>query len=116
MSSAVATKRKASYVRRAELDDVLERIADLEDAMHIKKIEVRNEPKLPIELADRMIAGESPVRIWREHAGLSLNALAKKAKIPASYLSEIENGKKPGSVAAYRKLASVLGVTIDDLV
>jgi transcriptional regulator with XRE-family HTH domain len=33
-----------------------------------------------------------------------------------AYLSEIETGKKPGSVAALKRLAKVLGVDIDDLV
>lgn len=31
------------------------------------------------------------------------------------YLSEIETGKKPGSVRAYRALAGALGLSVDDL-
>jgi len=63
----------------------------------------------------RLLAGESPVRIWREKRGLTQRALAAAAAIPAGYLSEIEAGKKPGSVAAYRALAKTLAVPMEDL-
>ncbi|MEI9888221.1 MAG: helix-turn-helix transcriptional regulator [Rhizomicrobium sp.] len=64
----------------------------------------------------RILAGEHPVAIWREYRGFELNALAKRAKLSASYLSEIESRNKPGSVSAMRSLAKALGVNIDDLV
>jgi hypothetical protein len=38
------------------------------------------------------------------------------AAIPSGYLSEIESGKKPGNVAAYRALAKTLAVSMEDLV
>jgi DNA-binding XRE family transcriptional regulator len=66
--------------------------------------------------AKRLLAGESPLRIWREKRGLTQRALAAAAAIPAGYLNEIERGKKPGSVAAYRALATTLAVPIEDLV
>ena len=66
--------------------------------------------------AKRLLAGESPVRIWREKRGLTQRALAAAAAIPAGYLNEIERGKKPGSVAAYRVLATTLAVAIEDLI
>ena len=65
--------------------------------------------------AKRLLAGESPVRIWREKHGMTQRALAAAA-IPAGYLSETESGKNPGSVAAYRALAMVLTVPMEDLV
>jgi class 3 adenylate cyclase len=66
--------------------------------------------------AKRLLAGESPVRIWREKRGLTQRALAAAAAVPAGYLSEIEGRKKPGSVAAYRALAKTLAVPMEDLV
>jgi DNA-binding XRE family transcriptional regulator len=66
--------------------------------------------------AKRLLAGESPLRIWREKRGLTQRALAAAAAIPAGYLNEIEKGKKPGSVAAYRTLATALAVPIEDLI
>ncbi len=54
--------------------------------------------------------------IWRERRKLTLSALARSSGVRMSYLSEIEAGKKPGSVDTYRKAAPALGVDIDDLV
>ena len=39
-----------------------------------------------------------------------------KADVPQGYLSEIENRKKPGSVAAFRALSKALEIPIDNLV
>ena len=110
--------KKAESVTRAEYEALRDRLEDVEDILHMRAIEAKSDPRnlLPIEMVDRMIAGEHPIHVWREHRGLRLNALARKAGIPASYVSEIENGKKPGSVAAYRALADALGVSLDDLV
>jgi transcriptional regulator with XRE-family HTH domain len=41
--------------------------------------------------------------------------LAEQAAMNPGYLSEIETGRKPGSVKALAKIARVLGVTIEDL-
>jgi DNA-binding XRE family transcriptional regulator len=70
---------------------------------------------LPVELVERMIAGESPVRIWREHRGLTGRDLAVAAGVSAAYLSEIEAKKKPGSVVALVALAKMLQVGVEDL-
>ena len=71
---------------------------------------------IPADLFRRVLVGEHPVKVWREYRGFGLNALAKEAKLSASYLSEIEKRVKPGSVSAMRSLAKVLDVTLDDLV
>ncbi len=56
------------------------------------------------------------MRVWREHRGLGVNALARAANISAPYLSEIENGSKPGSAAVLKKIASALEIDLDELV
>lgn len=71
---------------------------------------------LPVALYRRIRAGEHPVRVWREHRGLGLNALARNAGMSAPYLSEIENGTKPGSTAAMKKIAAALEIDLDELV
>ncbi|MFG1395163.1 helix-turn-helix domain-containing protein [Xanthobacter agilis] len=90
------------------------------DAAAVRQFKERlaagEEELLPAAIADRMLAGESPVRVWREHRGLSAPELAGQAGITQPYLSQIENGKREGGIETMRKLASVLGVIIDDLV
>ncbi|MBX9699992.1 MAG: helix-turn-helix transcriptional regulator [Acetobacteraceae bacterium] len=78
--------------------------------------EAVREDCLPMDQAMRILAGESPVRVWRERRGITQSALAETAGVGVSYLSEIESGRKPGSVAALRKLAGALRLALDDLV
>ena len=71
---------------------------------------------LPAAVIRRLAAGEAPLRVWRAHCGLSLRALAVTAGISAAMLSEMETGKKEGSVRTLLALARALGVDMDDLV
>ena len=71
---------------------------------------------VPADLVRRIAAGEHPVRVWRDHRGMTGSALAAAAGIAGSYLSAIENGKKPGSINAMKRIAGALGVDLDDLV
>ena len=77
--------------------------------------EAAREDDLPVELVERLLAGESPVRIWREQRGMTQRALAEAAGVSPAYLSEIESGVKPGSSGALRKVAGILDVMIEDL-
>lgn len=87
IDSPVAQTEDTVTLRRADFEMMLESVEDAED----------------------------PVRIWREQRGLSLQLLARQADIARSYLVEIEGQKKPGSVAAYRRLAKAQSVAVDDL-
>jgi mRNA-degrading endonuclease RelE of RelBE toxin-antitoxin system len=103
---------------RSEYEALIERLEDLEDAARLRAFEAREDKAdgLPAALVRRMLAGEHPVRIWREHRGLSMQDLAGKAEVAQSYISEIETGKKPGSLVSMKALATALGVTVDDLI
>jgi DNA-binding XRE family transcriptional regulator len=102
---------------RAEYEALVARVEDLEDALSLRAAEVRGPTVdgLPVELVERMLAGEHPVRIWREHRGLTARALASRAKVDPAYLSQIETGKKPGSVKALRALARALSLDLEDV-
>lgn len=71
---------------------------------------------IPASVVKRLVDGENPVRVWREHRGLTAKALAAASGISAAFVSEIESGKKEGSVSALKRLATALGVSIDDIV
>ena len=70
---------------------------------------------VPEDVVAALVAGENPVRVWRRHRGLSAKALAEQAGISAAYLSEIEAGKKEGSLASLKAIAGALGVDLDDI-
>jgi transcriptional regulator with XRE-family HTH domain len=55
------------------------------------------------------------LRNSRRERGLSLQELATRAAVSASFISQIENGKSRPSVATLFALATSLGVPVDDL-
>lgn len=71
---------------------------------------------VPADVAKRLIAGESPLRVWREHRSLTQAALAVSANVNRVQIADIEAGRSTGSVQTLRKLADGLHVTIDELV
>jgi DNA-binding Xre family transcriptional regulator len=73
-------------------------------------------PDVPIEIVDRLLAGEHPIRVWRAHRSLTQQALADRVGMSAAMLSEMETGKREGRLAVIRRLADALGVSVDDLV
>ena len=75
-----------------------------------------DEELVPFELAERIVAGVHPIRVWREYRGMTASNLATESGIAQSYLSDIETGKKPGSVKALKRIATALGIAVDDLI
>lgn len=73
------------------------------------------EELVPAEIADRLVAGESPVRVWRTHRGLTVRQLAERCGLSQAYLSQIEAGKRAGSAATLAAVAAALGIGVDDL-
>lgn len=106
-------------LRRADYEALVREAEDAADAAQIREVERRvdagEEEYVPVAVTKRLMAGEVPVRVWREQRGLSARALAVEAGISSGYLSQIETGKKPGSFDAMAKLARALGVTMEDL-
>ena len=76
----------------------------------------RDQERVPIELVDRLLAGENPVKVWRDHRGLSQRDLAARAGLNFAYLSQVETGARNGSIQTMKKLAEALGVDLDDLI
>jgi DNA-binding XRE family transcriptional regulator len=102
----------ADYVR---LLDIAEDKADALAAQAAEERRRAGEEYLPIEMVDRILAGESPLRVWRQYRGLTLAELALSTGTWKSALSAIENGKAQGKLALWRALAKALDVSIGDI-
>nr|WP_246553316.1 helix-turn-helix transcriptional regulator [Sphingopyxis soli] len=105
--------------RGSTLDSFLrsEGIADLSAYDGAKTALAAGEEELvPADYAKRLIAGESPLRVWRELRGLSQVKLAAVSGVNRVQIADIEVGRGKGSVETVRKLADALGVRVDDLV
>lgn len=70
---------------------------------------------VPEEIADRLLAGHNPIRVWRRYRGLTQAALANAAGVPQSEISAIESGTRAGALKTHRAIAKALGLTLDDL-
>src|SRR3954447_693376 len=112
----IAQDANTVTLRRSEYEALVERFEDVSDIAALNDLDARLASSGTEALADylsqdsveRLIEGESPVRIWREHRGLSARALAEPAGVTPSYHSEIETGRKPGSLDAVSKIARAL--------
>jgi len=103
-------------ISRAEYEALLQAREDLEDYLAVEAHVANPEEGVPGSFVKRMLDGESLVRLWREHRGLTQAALSEASGVNRVQIAEIEAGRKTGSVKTLRKLADALGVTIDDLV
>jgi DNA-binding XRE family transcriptional regulator len=98
------------------LRDAAENLADLRAHDRAMAAIARGDEELvPEVFAKRLIAGESPLRVWRELRGLTQAALATASGVNRVQIANIESGAKSGSIATLRKLADALGIAMDDL-
>ena len=106
-----------SYAEWQRMKATLEDFDDAVDAAVAKRI--LEDPKtewVPGEVVERLVEGQNPIRVWREHRGLSQAALAARAKLPQQTISMLENGRRKGTLDQVRRLAEALSVGLDDLV
>ncbi len=116
----IAETADSVTLSRADFEALAELVADaqdLADADAVKARLVAGETELfPFEVAERILDGDHPVTVLREHRGFTARSLAEAASLAPSYLSEIENAKKPGSFDAMARIAGALNVPLDLLV
>ncbi len=99
-----------------KLMDDAEMLADVEAYDAVKgRIERGEDELIPLEITERRIAGESPVKIWREYRELTQEGLAKASRVSRVMIAAIESGRKTGGVATLKRLAAALRVDLDNL-
>ena len=98
--------------------EIISLLDDTEDCSAIDRalIEDKAGETVPSEAANAILNGVPPLRAWRKCRGFTLDSLAERVGVSKGYLSQIENGRKPGTLGILRRISIVLSVTIDDLV
>ena len=98
------------------LQAAAEDLADLQSYDRAKAALAAGEEELiPVEYVNRLLNGENALRVYRDLRGLTQAALAAKAGVNRVMVTEIETGRKQGSVTTLRSLANALNVALDDL-
>jgi antitoxin component HigA of HigAB toxin-antitoxin module len=107
-----------AYLVPADLwERVKEIVEDAEDAAaYAAAVAGDDGIRYPAAVAMAMAEGTHPVKAWREHRGLTQQALADAAGVSKPFVSQIEGGKRAGTAATLRKLAVALGVPMAALV
>ena len=70
----------------------------------------------PADIAKRLVAGDHPVKVYRQYRGMTQADLARSINISAMYLSQIETGNRGGSTKVISAIAKALSVDIEDLI
>jgi DNA-binding XRE family transcriptional regulator len=110
---------KHALIPIAEYDRL---IADLEDrsdlraAINAEQSRHDGEEYLPLEMVDRLLAGEAPLRVWRKHRRLKQLELAAISGVGNGQISMIEKGGRSASLETWQRLAKALSVDLDDIV
>ena len=99
-------------VPEEEFEDMMDVIMASEVLARIKA----GEETWPLEFAMELSQSDSRIRSFRTYRKLSVSELAQAAGISQPYLSEIESGKKTGSVDVLKRIAAALKVDLDDIV
>jgi len=99
-----------------EIENLISKLEDAQDRLALDEALRENEEKIPGALVSRMVAGEAPLRVFRQYRGLTQQALADAAKLYKTTISELETGRKDGSIKTIARIAKVLNIDIDDLV
>jgi ribosome-binding protein aMBF1 (putative translation factor) len=80
-----------------------------------KKAVAAGEELVPSEVTYAILDGANPVRVWREHRGMSRKRLAEASGLSTSYLSQVESGERKPSPEALAAIAKELGLQADDI-
>lgn len=91
-------------------------LEDAEDAALFDAVKAADDgSRIPAVVANAILDGEQPVKAWREHRGMTQDALAAKAGISKPYLCQIENRKRVGAIKTLKAIAAALAVSVLDL-
>ncbi|MBX5202242.1 helix-turn-helix transcriptional regulator [Rhizobium sp. NZLR1] len=114
-----ATGDRLAVIPEAEYQRLIEALEDRADAEAVRVFNQRladgEEELMPAEFANRIINGESQIRVWREFRSMTARELAEKAGISAGFLSQIEKGGRDGSFETIKKIATALEISVNDL-
>ena len=105
------------YDQYLELVENAEMLQDIQDYDRAKAVIISGQEELiPAGVVNAILDGENPIKVWREYRNLSQTQLAEKADISVPYLSQLETGKRTGSVESLSVIAKALDVSLELIV
>ena len=81
----------------------------------VGELDEDSDATLPSDVVHRISHGENPVKVWRQHHGLTQGALAEATGLSQSYIAMLEGGERKPGTAALTRLADALQTDLEDL-
>jgi DNA-binding XRE family transcriptional regulator len=110
----------AVILANAPSADLVRRLEDIEDHWAVESNSrerlLEGSDPVPAAIVERLMAGSVPLRVWREHRGLSVTQLATAASVDSAAVNAIESGREAGAIDTMARLARALRIDLDDLV
>jgi len=105
------------YDAYIQLIEKAEMAQDIEDYDRAKAaLENGDSELIPSEVIYSLLDGGNPIKVWREYRCISQQDLAEKIGISVSYLSQLETGKRKGSIEVLIDIAKALGLSLDQII
>jgi len=100
----------------SEYERILEKLEEIEDIKAVEASLEQGGERFPLELVEKIAAGENPIKTFREFRNISQSDLAKMVKVSRQYISQIEHGTRKGSTSILKKIAKALRLDLVDIV
>ena len=109
-------KPESVILSKNNYEKLLQCKEDLADIQALKNYETSGEEGFPSDVVKRLVDGENPIKVYRQYRGLTQLKLSERVGVQQSYITQLESGKKSGTVKVLKKIATALNLDLDDLV
>ncbi len=104
------------YEQYLALLEKAEMLQDIHDYDRVKEsLKKRKDECIPAEVLFSILDGQNPIKVWREFRQLTQQQLADTIHISKPYLSQIESGKRTGTVEILSSIANALNVSLEQI-
>ena len=111
---------EVAILPRKEYEALVAKAAEAEEDIGTARLVARarrdiaaGAPLIPKSLVDRIASGENALRVLREWRDVTQLHLSFKTDIGQGYISDLENGRRKGTAAVWKRIAQVLNVPLD---
>jgi len=92
----------------AEYEGIINAVRELAAAIAISDTPGEADDSGPL-----LVTGESRLRAWRKHRGLTCGELGAAIGVAQSYISRLETGRSQGKLTIWSKLAKALNTEME---
>ena len=110
--------QKMAVLPVAEYQQLCDLVEDRSDGEAAAAAEVRrlaSEEYVPVEVVDRLMAGENALRVWRQYRGMTQQVLGDLVGLHKVTICNLEAGNQGTGAKNWRLLAEALSVDIEDI-